>query len=376
MADAGLLVQDLDWIVALDANPVLRNLLITQSYHDLSQGMSGLLGSQNANWCTYATWASRTAGRFIRDDEVPTLLRSLIEQSPSYVEAKARLGRLGFDFDRDCLLQLPGEIVGVVSAQIMLGNLKVYSELGPVFARMIQAFHPDRSAAPGALASVLDTLSEGPSDRGGQTMLRSGVSAYFAAMKEADPKKKAELILLANAQVGLHEQIRLQPYIADSLGAPVAASVNNLAAALLRPLADRLRDRAEPLVDNVLRPLITGLERDWNQIATRELMTLTVPGETLRLGRPLPPLPGQPLCPTLLEAIDHFDLRTLLEHFRCLTIEATATALDWATLDERMKYILNLFRSRQMTEDFFSEPFTDSQRAAILERKVPAGPLA
>ena len=36
MAGAGLLVRDLDGIVALDANPALRNLLITQSYHDLS----------------------------------------------------------------------------------------------------------------------------------------------------------------------------------------------------------------------------------------------------------------------------------------------------------------------------------------------------
>ena len=130
-ADPSLLVDDLDWIIGLDTDPVLRNLLITQSYHDLSLGMTWLVGNENANWCTYATWASRTAGRFIRDDEVPALLRRAIQTSPSYIEAQARLGRLGFDFDPEWLLHLPAEIVGDVSSQIMQGNLKVYSELGP-----------------------------------------------------------------------------------------------------------------------------------------------------------------------------------------------------------------------------------------------------
>ena len=69
-----------------------------------------------------------------------------------------------------------------------------------MFSRMIQTFHPDQSATPDALASVLNTLSEGPSDRGGQDDAALGrFRVNFAAMKEVDPKKKkAELILLAN----------------------------------------------------------------------------------------------------------------------------------------------------------------------------------
>ena len=43
-------------------------------------GAKWLVGDENANWCTYATWASRSAGRFIRDDEVPApLLRVLAD---------------------------------------------------------------------------------------------------------------------------------------------------------------------------------------------------------------------------------------------------------------------------------------------------------
>lgn len=76
-----LLIDDVERIVALDGNPVLRNLLITQCYHDLSLGLSWLLGEEDLNWCHFATWASRTAGHFIRDEEVPKALRTEIENS-------------------------------------------------------------------------------------------------------------------------------------------------------------------------------------------------------------------------------------------------------------------------------------------------------
>ena len=32
-------------------------MLITQCYHDLSSALAEALGGENANWCTYATWA-------------------------------------------------------------------------------------------------------------------------------------------------------------------------------------------------------------------------------------------------------------------------------------------------------------------------------
>ncbi len=41
-------------IVAMDDQPVLRNLLITQTYFELSESMNALLGRDNANLCTFA----------------------------------------------------------------------------------------------------------------------------------------------------------------------------------------------------------------------------------------------------------------------------------------------------------------------------------
>ena len=43
-------------------NLVLRNLKITQMYHRLSQELALLLGDEDANWCTFACNASKTAG--------------------------------------------------------------------------------------------------------------------------------------------------------------------------------------------------------------------------------------------------------------------------------------------------------------------------
>ena len=43
------------------ADPTLRNLLITQCYHDLSHELAEAIDRGSANWSTFATWASKTA---------------------------------------------------------------------------------------------------------------------------------------------------------------------------------------------------------------------------------------------------------------------------------------------------------------------------
>src|SRR5262249_19104655 len=61
-------VSEVDEIAAA-ADPVLRNLRITLAYHDLSAALSARLGP-GANWCTFATWASRQAGHTIRGEDL------------------------------------------------------------------------------------------------------------------------------------------------------------------------------------------------------------------------------------------------------------------------------------------------------------------
>ena len=88
------LVDDVERIAGLDDDPVLRNLLITQCYHDLSQKLTVLFGRENANWCNFATWASKTAGRFIRKEQVPERFRATLEQPAFYQEPLESVQRM------------------------------------------------------------------------------------------------------------------------------------------------------------------------------------------------------------------------------------------------------------------------------------------
>jgi len=51
--------------IATLGDPVLRNLQITQCYHELASALAKRTGP-HANWCTFATWASKQAGQTIR----------------------------------------------------------------------------------------------------------------------------------------------------------------------------------------------------------------------------------------------------------------------------------------------------------------------
>ena len=68
---------EVDRIAAL-TDPVLRNLLITQSYHELSRVLADRLGG--ANWCTFATWASKQAGQTIRKEDLSRALEFSLRQ--------------------------------------------------------------------------------------------------------------------------------------------------------------------------------------------------------------------------------------------------------------------------------------------------------
>lgn len=63
-------------VIAVE-DAALRNLLITQSYHELLVALDRHLGA-DLNWCAFATWASKQAGAFLRLDRVPPALRDFL----------------------------------------------------------------------------------------------------------------------------------------------------------------------------------------------------------------------------------------------------------------------------------------------------------
>jgi len=364
-------------MIRLDDDPVRRNLLITLSYHELSSGLAGALGADNANWCTFATWASHTAGRFIRDDEVPAAFRLLLGRSEpvrvTLARVNAALVRADHDavVDDDRVLEVVRDIVHDVAELITAGNLAVFGELGPLFSRTIDALAAD--PRPTALDALASTLSEGFGERGGQSLLRSALGHYATARAERDAQRKAALMLLANGQVGLHEQIRLQPFIAGSIDAPIRDALFEVLEESGEGLPHVLAREVHAVLSRLLHPVVDEAERLWQEFATRELMTLALPDGELLLGKDLPSPPGAPLYPPVLDPIDDPETVELLAQYGA---DGTRTAtVDWTRLSERMRYILDLFRSRQCDAALLGAPFSDGQRDAILAGRRVTGPL-
>ena len=69
-------------IDAIGARPhsVLRNLRITQAHYELSTATVRRIGSA-ANWCTFATWASKQAGQSVRGDDLGRKMTLTLDQT-------------------------------------------------------------------------------------------------------------------------------------------------------------------------------------------------------------------------------------------------------------------------------------------------------
>ncbi|MEA2210780.1 MAG: hypothetical protein QOF83_728 [Solirubrobacteraceae bacterium] len=372
--------ERISWIIALDGDPIRRNLLITQCYHDLSSALAEALGPDNANWCTYATWASKTAGRFIRDDEIPAAFRGLLSSSQplsvtlTRVNDALRQVQDVRELHEEGLLNMIRGVVHDVAEKIAAGNLAVFGELAPVFARAIEAL----AAMPGENANnaIIESLTPGPSNRAGQSLLASALRAYAQARAEPDPARRAALMLLANGQVGLHEQIRLQPFIQESLDAPIRDPVHDAAAELSEGLSRSLAHELHAIGSRLLHPVVDLACKLWDELATRELMKLELPDGTLTLGADLPAPHGQPLYPERLNPIVRPDVQAFLDQYGADQPGTPGThAVDWATLSDRMRFILDMFRSRQCDGALLGEPFTPTQLHGMLTGGSVSGAL-
>ena len=379
-----LLTYEVSRIVELDENPVLRNLLITQCYHDLSLELARVLGAVDVNWCTFAVWASKTAGRFIRNEEIPARFARLLGNSPTCVRCTRRaaeglrLFHPGGTFGEASLIRLAERVASDVSGQVMAGNLKVFSELGSVFSRFVRAFD-NGSMDVAAINQLIASLREGSSAADGQSLLQEALLHFVRAAQEPDPVRKAQQMLVANALTGLHEQIRLQPHIAAALNAPIADLFGQIwGEHAVQGAAASVVGRIHALWDRLGAAVVHDAERVWGHFSALELMTLCVPGQTLHLGSVLPPVRNGSLYPAVLIAIDNEAALELLEQYDALDPLATGEvgATDWTLLAQRMRYILALFRSRQQEPTILSAPFSDFQHAAILAGSIPPGPLS
>jgi len=377
--------NEIDAIAAL-GDPVIRNLRITQCYHELSAAVATRV-SPGANWCTFATWASRQAGQTIRGEdfaraasdvlgsrEVAELIERIVRLSASAIGSSTRdtaLATVHRALDPEAALRRAADAVAV-------GNRKVFMEIGREFARWLAT-----AAATGApddvrTATFCEALRPGEPPEG-QRLLREAFAAYAHACRAPSARERAASLFLANLLIGLHEQTRLQPEIRASLDAAIDADA--VRAALLplvlpgawlriRAQVARLTGRPMP-ADVAIDALISAVRHRLRLVLTELLMTLRLPGTIVRLGSDV----GGTFPPELRD-IMHAPLSALLARIDP-TPNATARsgATDWADLAERMHFIADLFRCWHARAELFTSPYTPDQVVAMRAGRRPSGEL-
>jgi hypothetical protein len=394
---SGPTVAEVDAIAAM-ANPVRRNLAITQCYADLSAAMRARTGDA-ADWCTFATWASRQAGSTIRgEDFLDTLDRLLGERSWLLAPLRS-LSRLLLQkglFQPDTTLgrivaeiHTPLEAFGWASAAVARGNLKVFAEIGREFARFMASVPVDAGDDSPELLAFAAALRPGPPPDG-QELLREAFAHYQRQRQESDPRARAAWLLLANLKAGFHEQTRLQDEIVEAVDAPLAAA-QDLGARVLHVLIPGSRRWPRLLHDpaaTVIGWLAARVRRDavraTREVVTQSLMTLSLPLDSgaldprsgqaqtvLALGRDLlTPVPA-----VLADSTHPFLEPFVKEYDPCAPGGTHCGAQDWCDLRQRMHYIVHLFRDYAVEPSLLSRPFTAAQVASFRAGIVPDGPL-
>jgi hypothetical protein len=379
-------VEDVDRIASI-ADPVLRNLQITQCYGEISRALRSWTGA-TANWCTFATWASKQAGQSIRGEDLVRHFQDRFHDSPEITAAVDAIvqvaNSLALRWEVPALLERvlpilnPATAFARASDAVARGNRKVFQEIGREFVRFLATFATDSSFDAPKLSRFCAGLRPGdPPD--GQRLLRDAFTALGEGRFLNDSDAKSERLLYANLLAGFHEQRRLQPEITEAMNASFDAepAKRSLLGLVLpgfwirwRHEAARRMGRPLPL-DTALDHLLAAAQRLVRQVITHHLMTLHLPGEGLQLGSALP---GS--FPPPLAQIDNPHLKALLTRIDPTPDSvAESGARDWAEFNDRMHFITDFFRCYLARNALFDAPFTDEQVADLRAGRRPAGAL-
>jgi hypothetical protein len=379
-------VADVDRIAAQD-DPVVRNLQITQCYHELSMALAAWL-DRSANWCTFATWASKQAGQTIRQEDLARTLEAKLKYGPAATPlppgaaADAQPAAASTVYETIWDVLDPRAPFQRASDAVARGNLKVFAEIAREFARYLASVQEGDARDTARIDDFCAALRPGdPPD--GQHYLRNAFRRYELVRFEPQPARRAQFLLLANLEIGFHEQTRLQPEIVEAMAAPIfdpRQLHDRVVAALLHreSWAARARHflrqlRGKPLrIDRIADAMIAAVRDEARLLISDQLMAIELPQATrLRLGRDL-----RAAYPPSLQTITEPEMRALLARIDPTPDSVTASgANDWGNLADRLHFIVELFRCYQEWAPLFNAPFSSEQVAALKAGRLPQGRL-
>lgn len=306
------------------------NREITALHHDLGRALGAVLGGEcGANFHSWAVWGSRKAGVTIRQED---LERALLDATVVAGSVGALVGAGGASaLGWPALGILGGLLLGLgcgawagralarwsrrrASQLILHGNRTVLEDIGSQTIAYLRAIH---AGAPDAMAAFRASFRPGRTEEGGQDLLAEAFERYESARTERDPARRCEDTYFANCLAVLHEHIRLDPLIRSSM------------------------------------PFIV------RKCVTQRLMTYDVGRSVYSVREDAPAFGATPFPPELTELRDPrvqsflFGERGFGLHLDSLQ---GTRARDWTRLEERMRYVFQLFRAKHTDPEVCSLP--------------------
>jgi hypothetical protein len=308
-----------------------RNEQVTRQYHEFSQGMAQILGDDNANWPTYAQWAS---------DEIGCNLKGT---------GGIALGEAGLGNPRYWL---------------SLGNTRLGSDIGPAFHEFVDTFKDGRNRDMSfeAFWSGLEqkwqgrgiSYLEGRQDP--DLNMKNAFKAYHEAMQLRDREgtttdasqkleladRRRELMLYGNVLVGLQEQKLIQADVENGLkSAPmVNGGVVNLAGLGGAGINVHLPGLSDPRQARTMHTDLKVPDSPYGVMFDADTEFVTADGRTIRLQdemrQRLAGLPGAGSGDPLNR--DH------------------SAADHWESYGDRMTYIYHLFAGYQRDPSLGVDP--------------------
>src|SRR5215471_1955395 len=323
------------------SDPSLSNRLITLVHYRLSQVLHSVTGQDSgANFHTWAVWGSRKAGVTIRQEDLGEALHNATVVSGIVgLLVGLLVSSISIYFwltNWPWVIVVPSALVGMVcgaltgrriavysrreaSRLILEGNRIVLEDIGKQTARFVAMFHDQKEEDRASLDLFLAELRPGETAAGGQELLRQAFTNNYTARYARDQKQRHEATYFANCLAVLHEHIRLEPYIKQSM------------------------------------PFII------RKCATKRLMQFDVGRVKLKVSEEVPALDGVPF-PVSLHDLASQPLCEFLNGPKGWGGDLrTNPARDWTNIRERMRYIVRLFRVMHLEQAVFSEPYAAVQ---------------
>jgi len=306
-------------------DPVIRNLMISQTYHDLSLSLKMLLGDRGGNftqgsWPTIASWVSNTVGVAIRKQLLPFLVEEMLPHAPLWLQDLLEIVPEALDI-------LIPSILNSSSEYLAGGNNIVFKQIGVAHSMFGVYFANLTERNETRLQSYLKTFNQNDPVVG---YLQQAMTYLYEAMFTDDYDSKAQFFLIYGLLGTLAEQIRVQSYLKGAIPSNVTINL--------------------PIFGEVKIP-----EDVTAYIFTSYMETLVLANEILWVGEdmPLRPWDGQMWS----QGLDKLTLPVLDNLYISFVGQDTSllgtAASDWLDLNQRMRYVCALFRTRN------SDPYLD-----------------